>query len=50
MLKEKVLSIPLHLCNVHVFPNNKYHKACAHKELGAHSKAWLSPDSKVNVF
>ena len=43
-LKEQVLSIPLHLTNTHNFPGNKFHDACHHGEL---SKAWLSPDSKV---
>ena len=44
MLREKVLSIPGHLTNTHVFPGNKYHDSCQHGDL---SKAWLSPDSKV---
>ena len=48
LLKERVLSIPDHLCNVHQFPENQEHMACSHDHL--EEKAWLSPDSKVGCI
>jgi hypothetical protein len=50
MLKEKILSIPLHCSNIHVFPGNKEHMACSHGPLGDRTKAWLKPDSKVRIY
>ena len=48
LLKEKILSIPDHISNTHVFPSNTDHKACNHPPLtGDRSKAWLSKDSMV---
>ena len=48
MLREKILSIPDHLSNKHVFPSNKHHLRCSHGDLvGTSTKAWIDPDSKV---
>ena len=45
MLREKLLSIPLHLCNQHQFENNVYHVACPHGDLG--DRPWLEKGSLV---
>ena len=49
-LREKILSIPLHLANQHSFPNNEQHKACCHDELTGPDrvKPWLVEGSKVS--
>jgi hypothetical protein len=45
-LREMVLSIPQHISNVHVFPQNTLYKQCAHPELPAErTKPWLRPGS-----
>ena len=49
MLKEKILSIPQHCSNNHVFIGNKEHLTCSHGPLGDRTKAWLPSDSKVII-
>ena len=49
MLKEKILSIPQHCSNKHVFIENKEHLTCSHGPLGDRTKAWLPSDSKVTI-
>ena len=48
-LREKILSIPQHLTNNHVFPNNKKHLKCSHGDLSKEdrNKPWLQDNSKV---
>ena len=48
-LREKILSIPQHLTNNHVFPNNKKHLKCSHGDLSQEdrNKPWLQDNSKV---
>ena len=48
-LKEKILSIPHHCSDSHLFPNNKHHTACAHGDLCEEDrqKPWLEEGSKV---
>ena len=50
-MREKILSIPLHLADLHKFPNNEAHKECCHEDLtGAdRSKPWLAEGSKVII-
>ena len=48
MLREKILSIPMHCSNIHIFVGNKEYLTCAHGPLGDRTKAWLSSDSKVS--
>ena len=51
MLREKLGSIPEHLSNSHVFPDNTEHKKCCHGLVdGERDKAWMAPDSLVNNF
>ena len=47
-LREKILSIPLHLTNHHQFPNNQKHKRCSHNDLSLEDrdKPWLEEGSK----
>ena len=48
LLKELLLSIPDHICNIHVFPGNIFYKDCGHTPLpGERPKAWLDVDSLV---
>lgn len=48
LLKEKLLSIPEHISNIHHFPTNSQHRTCCHPPLtGERSKAWLNKDSLV---
>ena len=50
LLREKLLSIPDHISNCHVFPSNTEHLACNHLPLtGDRAKAWLRPDSLVII-
>ena len=51
-LREKILSIPLHLAGHHKFPNNEQHKSCSHGELSGadRHKLWLSEGSKVSFY
>ena len=51
-LCEKILSIPQHLTNNHVFPNNKKHLKCAHGDLSQEerNKPWLEEGSKVKAY
>ena len=50
MLKEKLNSIPDHLCNIHKFSENKYYKECEHGPLPpeGRAKVWCSPESPVS--
>ena len=52
LLREMILSIPDHITNRHSFPLNKEHRRCQHPDYpeGSHSKAWLPPDSLVNIL
>jgi hypothetical protein len=52
MLREMILSIVMHMQNVHVFPENTRFKQCSHLELPAtgRDKKWLEPNSLVNIF
>ena len=47
-LREKILSIPRHLCNRHQFPSNKKHMECLHGDLSENErrKSWLKENSK----
>ena len=45
LLKENLLSISSHLCNVHDFEDNIEYKECPHGDLG--ERPWLDKDSLV---
>ena len=47
MLREKLLSILLHLCDEHNFDTNIHHKKCSHGDLG--ERPWLERDSLVRL-
>ena len=48
MLREKLLSIPHHMCNQHQFETNLHYKKCPHEDLGeARDKPWLDKHSLV---
>ena len=48
MLREKLLSIPLHMCNLHTFEKNDHHRKCTHGDLGEdRDKPWLTMNSLV---
>ena len=46
LLRERILSIPKHISNVHKFDGNKFHKSCEHEDLSSNerSKAWLDKE------
>jgi hypothetical protein len=46
------MSIPMHMQNLHVFPENVRFVQCSHLELPqtGRDKKWLQPDSLVNNF
>lgn len=49
LLKEKLLSIPDHISNLHKFDQNKKYTACPHPPLiGDRAKAWLPVGSLVS--
>jgi hypothetical protein len=51
LLREMILSIPLHMQNIHVFPNNTKFKQCSHLQLPTgRDKKWLEPGSLVTIF
>ena len=53
LLREKLNSVPDHLCNIHYFPENIHFKQCGHAPLSPdeeRGKAWLSPESLVNIY
>ena len=49
LLREKILSIPLHLADLHSFPNNEQHKQCSHGDLtgSERHKPWCAEGSQV---
>jgi hypothetical protein len=49
LLREMVLSIPLHMQNINVFPDNLKFKQCSHLQLPStgRDKKWLQPNSLV---
>ena len=50
LLREKLLSIPDHISNVHDYPDNQQYKCCPHSLLtGERKKAWLLPGSLVII-
>ena len=51
LLREKILSIPLHLADLHSFPNNKQHKQCSHGDLtgSERDKPWCVEGSQVTT-
>ena len=49
LLTEKLLSIPDHICNEHVFSDNQVYMACPHPILdGDRHKCWLSKKDLVS--
>ena len=51
LLREKLLSIPDHISNVHDYPDNQQYKCCPHSPLtGERKKAWLLPGSLVIIW
>ena len=50
ILKEKLLSIPDHISNVHTFPDNSKYMMCPHPPPAKdRAKAWLAPGSLVAI-
>ena len=51
LLREKILSIPLHLSDHHSFPNNEQHKQCSHGDLAGSERArpWCAEGSQVTT-
>ena len=51
LLEEKILSIPDHISNTHVFKNNKLYKRCGHPDLGNgnRDKSWLKKGELVSL-
>ena len=48
LLREKLLSIPDHISNIHSYPANEHYTECTHPPLtGDRAKAWLAPGSLV---
>ncbi len=46
LLEEMILSIPMHIANVHTFPDNRLFKRCIHGPLPVdRCKPWLKSDS-----
>ena len=50
LLEEKILSIPEHITNNHMFPDNTEHKMCNHPILTGRSKKWLGKESLVSFL
>ena len=51
MLQEKLNAITDHICNIHIFHDNKHYRQCGHDFLDENErmKAWLDPDSLVST-
>ena len=50
LLREKLLSIPDHISNVHTFPDNTKYTMCPHPPPAKdRAKAWLAPGSLVAI-
>ena len=45
LLREKVLSIPGHIKNVHMFPSNEEYKECGHANI---DRRWVGQGSKAS--
>jgi len=53
LLKEKLDSIPEHMCNIHYFADNKHFKQCGHDPLSIEKElatAWMEPDKLVSSY